>query len=297
MKNILEKINLRFKPHILTEDEILRLYKIPCDKNDQLRQARLSSEKEFKKSTRLKKFYYLDEQIDLFINNFTLANTSDEEFIDMARHINNHSRGKVKQIKRLFGNAGFEITTKDYTMKVIKAYEFFSNLLEPMPDLDKQERDGGCHYHAYQFSTLLALMDIPNEVVSGYIYEGFKDETYSHSWVEFKSEKGTDLVFDGNRGAIITKDGYYKIKHPKNLSRISHKDIVCEQTILHGLENIADGWANKLWFHDREMALKVYENYYGKKFVPKDYEECMKNPAIIVKLDDINKAKELQFEA
>ena len=293
MKNLKKKI----KPAILTEEEIIKLFKTPYDKNDAwYKKLKNADDETVKKMIRFMRVYPNERNIDNLIHSFTLAETSDEDFVDEARWVKNHSKGQILEIKRMINNVGFELKTKKGSMKIVKAYEYFTELSKFMPLMDQEKRDGKCHWHAMEFSTLLSIAGIENEVVSAYVYEYAKKQEYSHSWVEFRSDIGNDLVFDGNRGVIMTRDGYYQIKHPHDIYRISHKDIVCEQTIIKQLSKIAKSWANKLYFHDREMALRVYEQYYGKPFVPKNYEECINNPSIICVLDDKNKENKFQPE-
>ena len=293
----MKHIEKRKKPAVLTEEQIIKMFKIPYDENsawfDKLRAA---DDKNFDKMTRFVKVFPNDDRIDGLIDSFTLKETTDEDFVDKARKVKNLSRGKILEIQRFCGDDGFKIKFKDGDMTVIKAYKYFDCLLNYMPTQNDARRNGKCHFSALTLSTLLTLSGIENEVVSGYVYEYCKKEEYSHSWVEFKSEKGTPLVFDGNRGAIITKDGYYRIKHPRDISKISYKDIICEQTIIHQLEKVAESWATKLYFHNREMALKVYEKHFGKPFVPKDYDYALAHPETIIQLDDINKQNEIQLE-
>ena len=282
---------------ILSEEEIIKLFQVPYVKNSEWHDQLINADdKTFDKMIRFVRIYPNNDRIDGLIDSFTLAETTDEEFVDKARRVKNLSRGQVLEIKRFYGDKGFVITTKQGKMTVIKVYKAYPNVLNFMPTLNSKRRDGKCHFHALEFSTLLTLSGIDNEVVSGYVFEYAKKAEYSHSWVEFKSEKGTPLVFDGNRGAIITRDGYYWLKHPRDISRISARDIICEQTILKQLANVADTWATKLYFHDREMALKVYEQHFGKPFVPKDYDYAIAHPETIIMLDEINKQNQAQPE-
>ena len=44
------------------------------------------------------------------------------------------------------------------------------------------------------------------------------------------------------------------------------------------------------------MALRVYQQYFGKPFIPKNYDDCIENQSYIIELDDINKIEESQPE-
>ena len=67
---------------------------------------------------RFQRVYRLENDIDELINMFTLSENSDEDFVDAAREIKMRSRGKIKEIKRLYNDEAFILTTNKGTMKV-----------------------------------------------------------------------------------------------------------------------------------------------------------------------------------
>lgn len=293
MRKMFKKYKKIEKSKVMTLNEVIDRFKIPYERVEvEHEKINNSSELSFFIKRKLSIFHFPEQAIDHMIDKFTQEEFSDEDFVDMSRNIKRLTHHFIINIKRFLGNKGFEIETKKGSIKVIKAYEYFPKLLDYMPNQNNKRRDRQCHWSAMMLSTLMSLSGIENEVVSGYVYEFSKKEEYSHSWVEFLSENGNPFVFDGNRGAIISKDGYYMIKHPRDISKISHKDIVCEQTIFPIFEKIEGGeWINKLYFHDREMALRVYKDIFGKKFVPKDYEACKQDMSIILELDQENQVE------
>lgn len=275
MKNFVRKKDKRYKS-VLTNRQIYDRYKKPDDKYLRLFNLLQSNYKLFRLVTKFSEIHWKEESIDTLIKKYTLSSTSQKDLDDYINEVTKNFKDlKIEQTKH-----GYSVQLDDKEIRFIKATKMFPMLLNFIPSAESERRRGKCHWLSVRLSLLMSLSGIKNELVSGYIYEIIEDAPYSHTWVEFEDDSGKAVVADLTMGAIINKDGYYAIKHPTNLSRISQQDVVRESKIFEKFDKVANGWANKVYFHDRETALKLYEEYFGELEII-EYEDFLKYPELI----------------
>ena len=102
----------------------------------------------------------------------------------------------------------------------------FLTFLKNDPDIETDSRIGKCHEKSMAISQILGSS---NEVVTGYICGLSNKQKYLHSWVEVKLADNYPVVIDYTINAVMNRDGYYLLKHPKILNRVSNEDIKNDQ--------------------------------------------------------------------
>lgn len=113
------------------------------------------------------------------------------------------------------------IETTEGNIKIRPFSSINSQIKEVIPFIDTPERLGKCYELAY---TICLNLGIPNNIVTGYIY-GYTDKSrFLHSWVE-TTWHNEEIVIDGTRNIIMNKDGYYRMKHAKALTKISDETL------------------------------------------------------------------------
>ena len=106
-------------------------------------------------------------------------------------------------------------------------------LSKSMPSLTKEiierlesggQRTGFCHYDSMQL--IRWLLNDDAKVVTGNVAYYFEGDSYSHSWIEYKSQKQhNDMVLDFTMNAIMPKEDYYRLRKPEVLSVVTREQI------------------------------------------------------------------------
>ncbi len=178
------------------------------------------------------------------------------------------SKNGLNTIKTTKGDIKF-MSVRDY---------FQEEVVNRVPKLETKAREGQCHWLSLQLSVMMTLNGLENKVVTANVFSRSKLIPYIHTWIEFMQDNGRVAVVDSTMGAVISKEGYEILYPAKDRHEISGRDLLCEGYVLHDLENIEDGWATKLYFMNRPLALKLYEEYFGIKLEPLDFEKVLEDP-------------------
>ena len=116
------------------------------------------------------------------------------------------------------------------TMRMFTFSDLSDQVLEELPELVTNEREGQCYRLTYNINRHLGL---PHEMVTGYVY-GYTDiSRFLHSWIEL-TYKGEEYVIDGTMNALIDKKAYYTLKKCQPITRIS------DETFQSDLDNHMD---------------------------------------------------------
>ena len=116
------------------------------------------------------------------------------------------------------------------TMRMFTFSDLSDQVLEELPELVTNEREGQCYRLTYNINRHLGL---PHEMVTGYVY-GYTDiSKFLHSWIEL-TYKGEEYVIDGTMDALIDKKTYYTLKKCQPITRIS------DETFQSDLDNHMD---------------------------------------------------------
>ena len=119
--------------------------------------------------------------------------------------------------------------------------------------LEAPDRQGWCH----KFSSEISKdWDSPNEVVTGCIYKLCDKVKHLHSWIEF-SEEGEEFIIDATRNIVMNKEGFYFLKHVKELCRVSRNQIIEDENIIHEL-----GFGIKEYLTFRHEIMRDVERNY-----------------------------------
>lgn len=141
----------------------------------------------------------------------------------------------------------------------IRVFQFSTiapTIKDLFPFIENNQRFGKCYDFAYKISLNLNL---PNKIVTGYIY-GYSDKSkFLHSWVEI-TIKGKEYVIDGTLNAMINKEGYYLMQHAKPITTISNVT----------LKNDVENYMKKI----QSIPLEVY--YVFRNEIIKDLEKNQK---------------------
>ena len=170
--------------------------------------------------------YFEECQINTAIETFTSKGTKEERerLLPKLKEIE-----WVKDVK--VENGVLHISTEKGPINVAlitQAMYGYENDLRLLTD----GRKGFCHTDSIR---MCKKYEQEGFVVTGYIY-GIADKAkYLHSWVEFE-EDGKYAVADYTMNAIMNREAYYMIKHAKELSRVSNKQIKDDWKILGQLD-------------------------------------------------------------
>ena len=130
----------------------------------------------------------------------------------------------LKEFVRLKHNEDWDKVIIDTKEGVVKA-KILSEVLPQLKEIDSKiqtsERLGNCHQGSLDICSILAN---PHEIVTGYIYGPSDKAKYIHTWIECLI-KEKECVIDYTMNAFMNKEGFYIIKNPEPISRISGQDI------------------------------------------------------------------------
>lgn len=162
--------------------------------------------------------YTFENSLLGLINNFT---TEDKDPVTLALLISSlkiHS--KIKDINQ--SSKAITIELQDGT--TIQAQNMAKTIGLKDKDLASFKRQSKAH----QMSVTLAR-SIPNaRVVTGKVAGLTSKSSYLHSWVETTTSDGKTVVFDYTMNAIMNKNGYYSLRHAKQISAINGADITAD---------------------------------------------------------------------
>lgn len=123
-----------------------------------------------------------------------------------------------------------QIETTDGPIRLLMFSDLAEQILEDLPELANEKREGQCYRLTYSINRHLGL---PHDMVTGYIY-GYTDiSKFLHSWIEI-TYKGEEYVLDGTLNALINKSAYYMLRKPKPITRIG------DETFQSDLDNHMD---------------------------------------------------------
>lgn len=113
-----------------------------------------------------------------------------------------------------------QIETIDGPIRVTTFSELADELLEDLPELETDKREGECYRLTHAINRHLGLA---HQMVTGYIY-GYTDiSRFLHSWIEL-TYKGEEYVIDGTMNALINKSAYYSLRKAQPITKISDED-------------------------------------------------------------------------
>lgn len=177
--------------------------------------------KEFLIQTDAKQLFMEETRISYCINEFTISDNSDEykkKLIDSLKNLKDFVQNAYVQKNEKFKSNEIIVETKNGIIRAMPLSECIPDLISLYPDIESNDRKGKCFERSYELSRIL---DMQNNLVTGYIYGNSDKAQYLHSWLETKN----NFVIDYTRNAIINKDGYYLMLHAEPLSKISAEDI------------------------------------------------------------------------
>ena len=166
-----------------------------------------------------------NQLITLAINDFTkdcYTNNQKERKIKALRDGKYVKKSGVKKNPIFKKNEAFFETSNG----IITAMPFSSiakGVKNVFPYIETSEREGKCYTMSYGVSLCLGGGQ-QNDVVTGLIYGYSSKSKFLHSWVE-TNIGGKDYVIDSVLNAVINKEGYYAMKHAKELNRIDYKTL------------------------------------------------------------------------
>ncbi len=177
--------------------------------------------------------YISNYQIKYRISEWTKDTLSDNEKLEFLN--------ELKALKRYIIDISIKINSKlnlpeliIKTMmgdiRVIQYSKINPAIKDLFPFILDNRRYGKCYDFAYEISSNL---NIPNKIVTGYIYGYSVKSQFLHSWVEVNI-KGEEYVIDGTLNAVINKRGYYLLEHAKPIS------IISSLTLKNDLETYAE---------------------------------------------------------
>ena len=176
-----------------------------------------------------KELYLDEEQIYKAIFTFTLSTVTEEKKIRLLGQLKN-----IEWIQSVeASDTEIKITTNTGIIKVRTLTDVFPSLQED-PYIQTYERLGRCHEASLAISE--GLGDIQNYIVTGYVFALSDKSKYVHSWIELVVN-GEEVVIDYTLNAIMNKEGYYKIRHVKDISKISSCDVKNDKAILNKIGN------------------------------------------------------------
>jgi len=164
------------------------------------------------------KLYLPQHEISKFINEFTENKYSYEQKYEFMNHLKKWDKF-VNDVEITENKV--VIDTIDGVVKAKILSEVLPQLKEIDPKIQTSERLGKCHQGTLNISSIL---ENPHEVVTGYIYGPSDKAKYIHTWIECLI-KEKECVIDYTMNAFMNKEGFYIIKNPEPLSRISSKNI------------------------------------------------------------------------
>jgi hypothetical protein len=130
-------------------------------------------------------------------------------------------------------------------------------------------RKGFCHTDSIK---MCRQYQQDSYVVTGYIY-GLSDKAkYLHSWVEFEAG-GKEFVADYTMNALINKEGYYMLKHAKERSRVSNKQIKDDWKILGQLAKRGITFKENEYLVFRDEIMRDLEKNFGDNKKDSDRED------------------------
>jgi len=97
-------------------------------------------------------------------------------------------------------------------------------------DLHTSARLGYCHSNSLKLSKFLHLLNIPNDVVTGYVYGLSEKAKNLHTWLEFKDMHLKGHVADYNMNAVMNIDGYNVLHHFEEITRINDSEVVSDHS-------------------------------------------------------------------
>ncbi len=182
---------------------------------------------EFIKKNGIKEIYEVDFMIYLLLFNQTLREKKESEIHSLYHYMKqNNDYVKKMEFKKneKWGNIEFVIDTTNCEVRTMVLSDVIPGLLNYFPELATEDRANTCFANSRNLSMVLGY-EYDNDVVTGICYGATDKSEYLHSWVETEIY-GDEVVLDFTMNAIINKEGYYKLRHVKELERISSKTIM-----------------------------------------------------------------------
>lgn len=180
------------------------------------------------------RWLYLEDYQNLFvIDKFTKNEESKEMLAAIANQDDVQETALIHDEK---WNLPRLIIKKEHlSIEVLPFSKLDTNIKKNFPDIETNKRDGTCFSKAYNISQVL---DIPSQIVTGFVY-GYTDKSkFLHSWIETKMSD-EEVVIDGTLNAIFNKEGYYDIRHTEVLNRISNEAVYNDvKNYLEQIQNI-----------------------------------------------------------
>lgn len=130
----------------------------------------------------------------------------------------------------------------------------YPKLLEKIPQLETEKRQGMCHSLAIGVAT---SFEKPCDVVTGTVWSLHKKEESLHSWTEIEIE-GKTYVLDTMFNAVFEKEQYYKFFNVVEMERISNKTLIEEASRVAPF--LKRGWNYyKLYLSSHDEMMKLIE--------------------------------------
>ncbi len=178
---------------------------------------------EYLKSINCEWLDYDGYYIQCVISEFTKNSLSDNDKKQLVKSVSKQKDVEYAniEINKNFNIPELIVKKADCLISVMPFSKLVPQANEMLSNLENNNRFCTCFETSKCISLNLGIKN--NDIVTGYSY-GYTDKSkFLHSWVETKL-KGQDVVIDGTFNAIFNKEGYYKLRHIKQLSRISSTD-------------------------------------------------------------------------
>lgn len=158
------------------------------------------------------------EEFDMYsaISQLTLADAVGREKERRLDMIKKCPSVKTVQVK----DNAIRIETNGGMINFMKLSDSYPELRTD-PDIQTLRRGGKCGQKAIEISRKIG---IPNNVVMGFVYTISDKAKSSHAWVEFEQD-GAEFVIDYTMNVVMNKQGYYRLRHAEEISRVSDEDI------------------------------------------------------------------------
>lgn len=167
------------------------------------------------------------DQLTNYIYSFINQFTNHSEYTD--EDISNFKDYLIKRFKEIESIEYKDRDSCTINLKNGKDFYFqtltssFDGILDVCPDLLTSKRDGKCHGRSI---VLTHVINNDCECVTGTVYPFTTGARYLHSWVEMKDGKGAIYCLDNNLNAVIGKDDFYFLMHPRVFERISKEQVI-----------------------------------------------------------------------
>lgn len=198
-----------------------------------------------------------------FINHFTMhSDTSDEKLAEFKDKLLKFHSTELESIDYQNRNS---CTIKYKNGRVIH-FNSLSSTTSKNPllnhltnDLLTKNRQGKCHMRSIYLSQILT--NSRSYITTGAIHNYTPRAKFLHSWLEIEKDDGSIVCLDNNWNAILSKEDYYFLQHPKIIERISKDKIKADYSKILFLNHKSSKETPyvKLYCTSPDEALEKYE--------------------------------------